>query len=742
MQQVPDPALDGAAGAADDPFVFDRVLLQALESIRGEFHERTWQAFWGVVVEGRTAADVAAASAHETRRRPRGQIARPHAPPPRAGRSTHVAPRRTSPPFPSKTMPRSLLALTLAGFALTPAAAQQPGEKLFIATPLTKAGEFTEGIEGPACDAAGNIYAVNFARQQTIGKRHARRQGRGLRHAARQELRATASSSTATALMYVADYVGHNVLRIDPADAGDHRLRPRAEDEPAERPGASRPTARSTPAIPTGATSTGQLWRIDREGKRDARRGRDGHDQRHRRQPRRQDALRQRERAAQRLGVRHRRGRRLRKKRLLQEVRRPRLRRHALRRGRQPYITRYGKGTVAVVSPQGEVLREIDVLGAKPSNLCFGGPDGRTVYVTEVEAHAARPVPRGPARLGMATLAERVMLRVRHDSSGAFALRARWVFPVATAPLSGGAVTVRNGRVAAVGAGPADAPVTDLGDAAILPGLVNAHTHLEFSELSSPLGEPGMPFAHWLREVIAYRTARNEATAAGRSQPEASILQGLRKSAACGVTALGEIASPGWPQAPFESTDVAAVVFQELLGLAPQRQAPLLELAASHVAAGQGSGRWRPGLSPHAPHRAAGAGGSRRRTIAARTCSAGHAPGGVVGGNRTIAVALRSAARLPGRTPRRNCRVTFRAACGRSTISNAWRAPIALWRFTATTSTTKRSTSWPRGRIAWRSCFARARTTTFATAGIRWKRCCIAACASRWGPTRGLPTPI
>ena len=48
------------------------------------------------------------------------------------------------------------------------------------------------------------------------------------------------------------------------------------------------------------------------------------------------------------------------------------------------YVTRYGKGTVAVVSPKGKVLREIDVQGKSPSNLCFGGPDGRTVYVTEV----------------------------------------------------------------------------------------------------------------------------------------------------------------------------------------------------------------------------------------------------------------------------------------------------------------------------------------------------------------------
>jgi gluconolactonase len=38
-----------------------------------------------------------------------------------------------------------------------------------------------------------------------------------------------------------------------------------------------------------------------------------------------------------------------------------------------------------VLSPEGEIVRQIDVLGKSPSNVCFGGPDGRTVFVTEVE---------------------------------------------------------------------------------------------------------------------------------------------------------------------------------------------------------------------------------------------------------------------------------------------------------------------------------------------------------------------
>ena len=46
------------------------------------------------------------------------------------------------------------------------------------------------------------------------------------------------------------------------------------------------------------------------------------------------------------------------------------------------YITRYGKGTVAKLSPDGELLLEIQMKGNKPSNIAFGGKDGKTAYVT------------------------------------------------------------------------------------------------------------------------------------------------------------------------------------------------------------------------------------------------------------------------------------------------------------------------------------------------------------------------
>ena len=60
LQQIAAPHAESDLTCAGDDAIVDGVLGQALESIRGEFHERTWRAFWGVVVEGRAVADVAA----------------------------------------------------------------------------------------------------------------------------------------------------------------------------------------------------------------------------------------------------------------------------------------------------------------------------------------------------------------------------------------------------------------------------------------------------------------------------------------------------------------------------------------------------------------------------------------------------------------------------------------------------------------------------------------------------------
>jgi sugar lactone lactonase YvrE len=275
------------------------------------------------------------------------------------------------------------LTLLLAVLAYAASAAAGGGEKLFVAKPLTADKAFTAGIEGPACDAAGNVYAVNFARQQTIGK--VTPDGKG-------EVWVTLpGKSTGNGIvfdrkgqMYVADYVGHNVLRIDPKT---RKITVFAHSDKFNQPNdlAIAPDGTLYASDPNWGKGTGQVWRIDTKGNATVVAPdlgtTNGLDVSPDGKTLYVNESVQRNVWAFRIQP----DGSLSDKRLLKKF--PD---HGFDGMRcdvdgNLYITRYGKGTVAVLSPAGKVLREIDVLGKRPSNLCFGGPDGRTVYVTEVE---------------------------------------------------------------------------------------------------------------------------------------------------------------------------------------------------------------------------------------------------------------------------------------------------------------------------------------------------------------------
>ncbi len=180
-------------------------------------------------------------------------------------------------------------------------------------------------------------------------------------------------------------------------------------------------------------------------------------------------------------------------------------------------------------------------------------------------------------------------------------LRARYVFPVHGPPIVDALVKIEGGRIAAVGQWSASAAakggdVVDLGSAAILPGLVNAHTHLEFSDLAAPLGRSGLAFPDWIRAVVAHRRSRTDA------DRRAAIQQGLEESARACVAALGEIATGGWPADLFfgeskQANQPATTLFLELLGLSAERTAANLSAAAEHLRHSDSVG-----LSPHAPY--------------------------------------------------------------------------------------------------------------------------------------------
>jgi sugar lactone lactonase YvrE len=141
---------------------------------------------------------------------------------------------------------------------------------LFTATPLTADGLFTKGIEGPACDREGNIYAVNFGREHTIGR---------VSPEGKAELFVTLpGKSTGNGIvidrkgtMFVADYVGHNVLKINPQTRSISVF---AHEDSMNQPNDLAIAADGTlyASDPNWKNDSGQLWRIDQKGEGDTAR--------------------------------------------------------------------------------------------------------------------------------------------------------------------------------------------------------------------------------------------------------------------------------------------------------------------------------------------------------------------------------------------------------------------------------------------------------------------------------------
>jgi sugar lactone lactonase YvrE len=260
--------------------------------------------------------------------------------------------------------------------------AKKDKEELFVAKPLTEKNSFTDGIEGPGCDAQGNVYAVNFAKQQTIGK--VTPDGKG-------EVWVTLPGKSVgngivfdrKGQMYVADYVGHNVLRIDPKT---REISVFAHEDKMNQPNdlAIAPDDTLYASDPDWGKSTGQLWRIDTKGKVSRLAAGMGTTNGIEVSPDGK-TLYVNESVQRNIWAFPITADGIGEKRLVKKFDD-----HGFDGMRcdvdgNLYVTRYGKGTVVKLSPEGKVLQEVDVLGSAPSNLCFGGPDGRTVYVTEVK---------------------------------------------------------------------------------------------------------------------------------------------------------------------------------------------------------------------------------------------------------------------------------------------------------------------------------------------------------------------
>ena len=177
-------------------------------------------------------------------------------------------------------------------------------------------------------------------------------------------------------------------------------------------------------------------------------------------------------------------------------------------------------------------------------------------------------------------------------------LRADWVLPIAGPPIPGGSVAIEDGRIVAVE--PAAVPgATDLGACALLPALVNAHTHLELSYLRGRIHRAAS-FIEWVRPVLAARRTapdEDEVTIAAAAAITEAVNSGTGMFGDVS-NALGAVPALRWSQRP-------ARVFHELLGFnladPESRVAEARARIAAEARVGHSEGL-RFSLAPHAPY--------------------------------------------------------------------------------------------------------------------------------------------
>jgi aminodeoxyfutalosine deaminase len=179
--------------------------------------------------------------------------------------------------------------------------------------------------------------------------------------------------------------------------------------------------------------------------------------------------------------------------------------------------------------------------------------------------------------------------------------RAAWVCPITQPPIENGWVAIDGDRIAAVGHGAFRAPsgtVRDFGDVAILPGPVNAHTHLELSWLRGRV-PPGATFTDWIKQLFITRGGRHEKPDdPSVLHPAADAIRELRE---CGVAAVGDISNSLASVGPMRAAGLSGVVFHELLGFnLPHGRSIAATRPARDAARQRGGDSVRVSIAPHA----------------------------------------------------------------------------------------------------------------------------------------------
>src|SRR5207248_5323448 len=144
-----------------------------------------------------------------------------------------------------------------------------------------------------------------------------------------------------------------------------------------------------------------------------------------------------------------------------------------------------------------------------------------------------------------------------------YRLRARWILPIIGQPIEHGEVVVEDSRIAEVRPVPVDGrpaeDARDLGDAILMPGLVNVHTHLDYTVMRGLLED--IDFFPWIRELTARKEALDEADWI------ASATIGAAEGVAGGVTTIGECTDSGAGLLGAKKLGLRGIVYREVFGI-------------------------------------------------------------------------------------------------------------------------------------------------------------------------------
>jgi cytosine/adenosine deaminase-related metal-dependent hydrolase len=184
-----------------------------------------------------------------------------------------------------------------------------------------------------------------------------------------------------------------------------------------------------------------------------------------------------------------------------------------------------------------------------------------------------------------------------NSARGFATVRADWILPIAGPPIQDGSITIEDGRIAAVEM--ASAGAVDLGRVAVLPSLVNAHTHLELSYLRGRIPRASC-FTEWVKPLLA---ARRTPPAPGLVASEAAAA--IDEARASGTGLFGDVSNSLAAVPALRAARAPARVFLELLGFNVADPGALAAAARARVDAAArepDSDALRFCLSPHAPY--------------------------------------------------------------------------------------------------------------------------------------------